>query len=247
MQTLYPMLLAALLVPCARAGMPALERDPAAIPVPELSLPHVAEAPAWPYEPPAGTAVQTNWCNTASWTMEAGKAAMAVWTDMQGLCIRIQVSDTDLQAPHQERDANLHEGDAVEFFLQFAPKGTFYMELQAAPNGAWMDKFMLDRFWGNYGTAEMADWDIKGLELAVTPSGTVNDPADVDEGYTVAVRIPYTALKGNPDWPPRGQDWRANVVIMDHGQGSWHWSPSLRAGGFPHDQSRFGWLHTTEH
>ena len=245
MQTLYPILLAALLAPGAMAGMPARERDPAAFPVPALDLPHLDESRDWPYEPPAGAEVRTNWYNAATWIMETGKAALALWTDRQGLCIHARVADANLQAPHAERDANLHDGDTVELFLQFAPEASFYMELQAAPNGAWMDKFMLDRYWGSYGTAELSEWDIRGLELSVVPRGTVNDATDVDEGYTVAVRIPFAALKGNPHWPPRGQDWRANVVVIDQGQGIWHWSPSLYAGGFPHDQERFGWLHTS--
>ena len=198
--------MAALLAPGAMAGMPARERDPASFPVPELNLPHLDDAPAWPYAPPAGAEAGTNWFNTAAWTAEAGKAVMAMWTDRLGLCIHVRVADVDLQAPHAERDANLHDGDVVEIFLQFAPEASFYMELQAAPNGAWMDKFMLDRYWGRYGTAELAEWDIRGLELSVVPQGTVNDASDVDEGYSVDVRIPFAALKGNPHWPPRGQD-----------------------------------------
>lgn len=224
-----------LLVFCSslRAGPPPIVQPASAWPLPEITLP----------------AAITTLVDTAMWTLDSGKARIAMTALTNGLLIEADVRDADLRAPHAERDAQLHEGDAFELFLQCATGGTFYMELQIAPNGAFMDNFMLDRYWGRYGTADMLDWDIKGYELSVTPHGTVNDSSDVDEGYSLRLLLPPAALKGNPRWPVAGQDWRGNFVIVDHSGTNtaphvWQWSASLREGGFPHDQERFGWIHT---
>lgn len=183
------------------------------------------------------------------WTVDDRTARIAMSVVSNGLLIEADIRDTDLRAPHTARDAALHEGDAFEIFLQCATGGTFYLELQVAPNGAFMDNLMLDRYWGRSGTADMPEWDIKGYELTVQPRGTINQPGDVDEGYSLRLLLPPSALKGNPHWPTAGQTWRGNFLVVDHGGTSavprvWTWSPSLRAGGFPHDQDRFGWIHT---
>lgn len=215
------------------AGPPPMVQPAEAWPLPEITLP--------------GTI--TTGVDTTTWTVDPDKARITLTALTNGLLVEAEVRDTDLRAPHTTRDASLHEGDAFEIFLQCATGGTFYMELQIAPNGAFMDNFMLDRFWGHYGTADMPDWDIKGYELTVTPHGTVNQPNDVDEGYSLRLLIPPTALKGNPRWPVAGQTWRGNFVIVDHGGTStepkvWQWAASLRKGGFPHDQERFGFIIT---
>lgn len=228
---LYVLLL--LLAPAAWAGPPAVVQPAAAWPLPSLHLPGVV----------------TSGVDTASWTADDRTARIAVSVVSNGLLIEADIRDTDLRAPHAARDAALHEGDAFEIFLQCATGGTFYLELQVAPNGAFMDNFMLDRYWGRYGTADMPEWDIKAHELAVQPRGTINQPGDLDEGYSVRLLLPPSALKGNPHWPTAGQAWRGNFLVVDHGGTSavprvWTWSPSLRVGGFPHDQDRFGWIHT---
>jgi hypothetical protein len=209
----------------------------------------VQPAEAWPLPEITLPGTITSGVDTTGWTVDPDKARITVTALANGLLIEADVRDTDLRAPHTARDASMHEGDAFEIFLQCATGSTFYMELQIAPNGAFMDNFMLDRFWGRYGTADMPDWDIKGYELTVTPRGTINQPNDVDEGYSLRLLIPPTALKGNPHWPVAGQTWRGNFVIVDNGGTSsvprvWQWAASLREGGFPHEQERFGWIHT---
>ena len=234
-RALSSLLTAALLAAAAavRAGPPPLVQPASAWPLPEVNLP----------------AVITSGVDTATWTVDPDKARITLTALTNGLLIEAEVRDTDLRAPHAARDSYLHEGDAFEIFLQCATGATFYMELQVAPNGAFLDNFMLDRFWGRYGTADMLDWDIKGYQLTVTPRGTINQPDDVDEGYALRLLLPPSALKGNPRWPVAGQAWRGNFVIVDHGGTSsvprvWQWAASLREGGFPHDQDRFGVIHT---
>ncbi len=55
-------------------------------------------------------------------------------------------------------------------------------------------------------------WDILGLKTAVHVEGTLNDPTDVDKGWSVEVAMPWEVLKeasGSNDIP-EGKFWRIN-------------------------------------
>ena len=56
------------------------------------------------------------------------------------------------------------------------------------------------------------DWRLAGLEVAVRLDGTLNDPSDVDRGWTAEVALPWAGLRhlaGPRPLPPRpGDEWR---------------------------------------
>ena len=56
------------------------------------------------------------------------------------------------------------------------------------------------------------DWDFPGLRTAVRVQGTMNDPSNIDKGWTVEVAFPWSgmrALAGSRPAPPRDGDvWR---------------------------------------
>lgn len=56
------------------------------------------------------------------------------------------------------------------------------------------------------------DWDLPGLRSAVRVDGTLNDPSDVDRGWTAEVAFPWRGMKtlaGSRPVPPRDGDvWR---------------------------------------
>lgn len=56
------------------------------------------------------------------------------------------------------------------------------------------------------------DWDLPGLRAAVQVDGTLNDPTDIDRGWTVEVGLPWTGMKvlaSGRALPPRDGDmWR---------------------------------------
>ncbi|MHC4092908.1 MAG: carbohydrate-binding family 9-like protein, partial [Planctomycetota bacterium] len=92
-------------------------------------------------------------------------------------------------------------------------------------------------------------WDIDGLEAAVFLQGTLNDPSDRDDGWTVELAIPWRALAEHaPEGraPRAGEEWRMNFSrvqwqlevaggryqkVTDPGTGkplpedNWVWSP----------------------
>ncbi|HUX16310.1 MAG TPA: carbohydrate-binding family 9-like protein, partial [Phycisphaerae bacterium] len=56
------------------------------------------------------------------------------------------------------------------------------------------------------------DWDFPGLKAAVRVDGTINDPSDVDKGWTAEIAFPWRGMKilsGKRPVPPRDGDvWR---------------------------------------
>jgi hypothetical protein len=56
------------------------------------------------------------------------------------------------------------------------------------------------------------DWDFPGLKAAVRVDGTLNDPKDVDKGWTAEIAFPWSGMKtlaGSRPVPPReGDVWR---------------------------------------
>lgn len=83
------------------------------------------------------------------------------------------------------------------------------------------------------------DWDPK-MKTAVVVHGTVDNPGDKDDGYTVEAAIPWKAFeKGAKNHPPKpGDTWRMNFYAMESNGGT-AWSPILGQGNF-HKASRFG-------
>jgi hypothetical protein len=56
------------------------------------------------------------------------------------------------------------------------------------------------------------DWDLPGLRAAVQVQGTLNDPTDIDEGWTAEIAFPWSGLRslaGRRPVPPQvGDVWR---------------------------------------
>jgi hypothetical protein len=62
-------------------------------------------------------------------------------------------------------------------------------------------------------------WDLHGLRTAVFVDGKVNDPSDVDRGWSVEIAIPWAALRdcvGAQACPPAvGDIWRLNFSRVE--------------------------------
>jgi hypothetical protein len=83
------------------------------------------------------------------------------------------------------------------------------------------------------------------MTTAVKVRGTLDNPADRDEGWRVEMKIPFARLAEVPNLSPKkGERWRFNAYRLEHverrqveGQS---FSP-LFVGDF-HALPRFGWL-----
>ncbi|MDD5599153.1 MAG: family 10 glycosylhydrolase [Victivallaceae bacterium] len=92
------------------------------------------------------------------------------------------------------------------------------------------------------------DWNCPGMKTAVHIDGTLNDPYDVDNGWTVEVAIPFESLKFLSDtqnFPPRpGDVWRIHLgrrYAPCYGADASYWTWPVIGEGDCHTPDRWGY------
>jgi hypothetical protein len=163
-----------------------------------------------------------------------------LWDD-QNLYIAAELEERHVQASLTEHDSYIfHDDNDFEVFLNPAGDSHLYAELEMnALNTTW--DLLLTKPYRAGGRA-LDGWEIAGLKTAVHVDGTLNDPKDVDRGWTIEIAWPWKGLKElGALTPPRdGDQWRINfsrveweyaVVdgtyrqIKDRPEKNWVWSP----------------------
>ncbi|MBJ6763276.1 carbohydrate-binding family 9-like protein [Myxococcaceae bacterium JPH2] len=159
--------------------------------------------------------------------------------DDANLYVAFDVEDPDVWGTLRERDASIYEQEVVEIFLDANADGRTYNELEVSPHNVIFDAYFPARRQGMD-----LSWD-SGMKTAVKVRGTLDDPSDRDEGWSVEMAIPFNRLAEVPHLPPqKGDRWRFNLYRLEHrdrrqveGQA---FSP-LFVGDF-HALPRFAWL-----
>jgi eukaryotic-like serine/threonine-protein kinase len=165
-----------------------------------------------------------------------------LWDDNY-LYIGAELEEPHVQGTNTRRDSYIfHEDNDFEVFLNPDGNNHHYAELEMnALNTVW--DLRLKKPYRDGGKAEDA-WDIPGLRTAVHVNGTVNNPRDLDKGWTLEIAIPWEivrALNDKPGSAPRdGEQWRINfsrvqwrfdtvagkyVRRKDRREDNWVWSP----------------------
>ena len=152
----------------------------------------------------------------------------------------------DLQEPHvwgtlTKHDSVIFQDNDFEIFIDPNSDNHEYYEIEInALNTEW-DLFLKKP----YKDKSPADnnWEIPGLKTAVNITGTLNDPGDIDRGWSVEFAIPWAVLgeyAHKPVPPPEGDQWRVNfsrvewrheVVdgeyrkVKGRREDNWIWSP----------------------
>lgn len=104
-----------------------------------------------------------------------------------------------------ERDAVIYHDNDFEVFIDPDGDNHLYYELEINALGTEWDLLLVKPY--RDGAPAVNAWDIQGLKSAVHIEGTLNDPSDLDQGWTVEIAIPWAVLgqcAGRP--APR---WRA--------------------------------------
>ena len=119
--------------------------------------------------------------------------------------------------------ANLRQRDTVIFYdndfeVFIDPDGDThaYYELEVNALGTAWDLLLIKPY--RDGGPAVNGWDIAGLKVGTRVDGTINNPADVDKGWTVEMVIPLSALKecasgANP--PKTGDRWRIDFSRVE--------------------------------
>lgn len=151
-----------------------------------------------------------------------------------------------MEEPHvwatlTEHDQIVFYDNDFEVFIDPDGDQAEYYEIEVNPLNTIFDLFLV-RTYINGGPA-LHDWDMRGLRTAIHVHGTLNDPSDVDQGWSVEIAMPWKSLAeaaNRPCPPNHGDTWRVNfsrvewqAEIIDGGyrkvpdtpEDNWVWSP----------------------
>lgn len=133
-----------------------------------------------------------------------------LWDD-DYLYIGAEMIEPHIWATYTERDAVIFHENDFEVFIDPDGDSHNYYELEINALGTIWDLILLKPY--RDGGPALNAWDIRGLKSAVHIYGTLNDPTDKDEKWTVELAFPWKMLKeaARPNRRPEdGEQWRIN-------------------------------------
>lgn len=166
--------------------------------------------------------------------------AKLCWDDAF-LYIAADLEEPDVSGTLTEHDAVIFHDNDFEVFIDPDGDNHEYYEFEInALNTGW--DLRLVKPYRDGGPA-LNEWEIPGLKTAVHVRGTLNDPSDEDEGWSVEIALPWAVLDEftSMDCPPRdGDRWRVNfsrvewrhlvvdgryAKVPETREDNWVWSP----------------------
>ena len=146
------------------------------------------------------------------------RTRMKMFWSNHGLYIGAEMEEPHLWATLTEHDSVIFQDNDFEVFID--PDGDFqlYGELEVnALNTTW--DLLLVKPYRDGGPA-INGWEIKGLKTAVHLDGTLNNPSDIDKGWSIEIFLPWPALQEIskvPSPPHPEHKWRINFSRVQ-----WH-------------------------
>ncbi len=188
--------------------------------------------------------------------------AKMCWDDTY-FYVAAYLDDPHVVATLTEKNSIIFNDPDFEIFIDPDGDNHDYYELEINAHGTiW--ELHLERPYRDGGPVHRGK-NIEGLVSAVHIDGTLNDPADIDRGWSVEVAIPWgglAAFAGSKACPPEPSDvWRVNfsrvhwlfdvleggyrkVPREAHPEDNWVWSPQDAID--MHRPEKFGYVHFSD-
>jgi len=140
--------------------------------------------------------------------------AKMLWDDTC-LYIAAEITDPHVWATLKQHDEIIFRDNDFEVFIDPSNTTHQYFELEFNAFNTVFDLF-LNKPYREGGNA-MINWDAEGLRSAVKVQGTINNPGDVDKGWTIEIAIPFKAISlgNNVQVPINGTLWRINFSRVE--------------------------------
>lgn len=141
--------------------------------------------------------------------------AKLLW-DATYLYIGAQLDEPNLWSDITEHDAVIFREHDFEVFIDPDGDSHDYTEFEINARGAFWD-LRLPRPYRAGGQA-IDSFDIHGLRSAVHLDGTLNQPNDVDRGWSVELAMPWSTFgpdERRPSVPREGDQWRVNFSRVE--------------------------------
>ena len=138
-----------------------------------------------------------------------------VWDD-EALYVAAELTEPDLWATLRNHDDIIFRDNDFEVFISGDPSDSEYYEVEVNAFNTVFD-LLLPRPYRDKGIANIP-WNLNGLQTGVHLTGTINQPGDRDNGWTVEMKIPFRglALQGNGKSPVAGDRWRINFSRVEY-------------------------------
>ncbi len=140
-----------------------------------------------------------------------------LWDD-QYFYFFAKLDEPHIWAKLKERDAVMYYDDDFEIFIDPDGDSHNYYELEVNAFNTLWDLILLRPYRTDKKHKVLNNWNIPDIKTAVHIEGTLNNPKDKDEFWTVEIAIPWTALKEfapGKKKPAQGDQWRVNFSRVD--------------------------------
>ncbi len=177
-----------------------------------ITLDGTADEPAWKNAEVIDS-FHLAWLGEKARMARTGTKAKLLW-DREYLYFFAEMEDSDLFADVKEHDGNTWNNDVFELFFHPDRAKPGYFEFQVNAAGTKFDCFMPKR--------EIADFDKQKklgdfhIDAKVKLRGTLNKRDDVDQGWSVEGRIPWTDFLRTGGRPEPGEQWGLNLCRYDY-------------------------------
>jgi hypothetical protein len=152
------------------------------------------------------------WQGTSPGPAYATRARL-LW-DRDALYFAAEMTDSELRSFGTKHNDHLWNGDVFELFFKPSPDRPEYYEFQANPKSVMFEVAFPKR------GAEVGPFGALptlGMTVAARSDGTLNKPGDIDKGWTVEGRIPWTAFAPSGGRPEPGAVWSFALCRYDYG------------------------------
>ncbi len=143
--------------------------------------------------------------------------AKMLWND-EYFYIAAVMEEPHLWGTLTDRDAVIFHDNDFEVFIDPDWDTHGYYELEVNTLNTQWDLLLGKPY--RDGAPAIDSWDIQGLQTAVHLDGTLNDPSDVDAGWSIEIALPWSVLEEcahRPAPPQPGDQWRINFSRVQ-----WH-------------------------
>ncbi len=163
-----------------------------------------------------------------------------LWDDTH-FYIAARMDEPHVWATLTQRDQIVFHDNDFEIFIDPDGDTRQYYEIEVNALNTIFDLFLVNTYID--GGPALHGWDLKGMKHAVHIDGSLNDPTDIDRGWSVEFALPWSALgeAAHRPCPPRPGDtwrvnfsrveWRTRIVdgryekLPDTPEDNWVWSP----------------------
>lgn len=151
--------------------------------------------------------------------------AKMLWDD-EHFYIAAQLDEPHVWATLVEHDAVIFHDNDFEVFIDPNGDNHEYFELELNSLNTTWDLF-LPKPYKDGGSADNS-FEFAGMKTAVHVQGTLNDARDKDEGWSVEIAIPWSAMRKfarRPAPPRNGDQWRVDFSRVE-------WEHEIREGKY---------------